>query len=335
MGWLRRAALYSVASLVGLAIAGAAYQAIATANDRYEFPPPGKLLDVGGFRLHIQCTGNVVWGVPTVILEPGTGLASPAWALIQASVSKQARVCSYDRAGNGWSDASPMPRDASHIDAELHTLLERAEITGPFILVGHSMGGMYMRAYRDAHPSEVVGLVLVDSSNPYQLVRSSKRSAEIESGKRLLQIVPWLARLGIVRLTGLAEPEYFDMPSIEKDEMTAFAATPQQSIVGLAELSAFPEATALLSKAASLGSLPLVVVSARKGVDADWPDLQADLAKLSSNSVQRTVVGVDHTSLLFSENGAYAVSAAILAVLDAAKTGTLLTASSLENGPLR
>src|SRR5215217_8405758 len=150
-----------VVALLVLAVAGAIYQAIATALAERAYPPPGEMVDVGGYSLHINCTGQ---GSPTVILDAGSGLFSAQWVRVQRQVSDTTRVCAYDRAGIGWSEMGPDPRDAKQITSELHTLLGKAGIDGPYVLVGHSFGGMYMQTYAARYPEEVAGVVLVDSS---------------------------------------------------------------------------------------------------------------------------------------------------------------------------
>jgi pimeloyl-ACP methyl ester carboxylesterase len=131
-------------------------------NESPPLPPPGKLVDVGGWRLHLNCTGTVRAGQPTMILEPGMGDFSVEWSLVQPGVAKFARVCSYDRAGDGWSDWGPHPRTFRQIVYELHTLLDKAGVKPPFVLVGQSYGGWLVRLYALTYPSDVVGMVLVD-----------------------------------------------------------------------------------------------------------------------------------------------------------------------------
>ncbi len=131
------------------------------------YPPPGRMVDIGGHRLHIQCDGPA-GASPTVILETGGNAFSAAWGLIQPEVAKLTRVCSYDRAGLGWSDSGPSPRIAETAAQELHRLLQNAERTGPFVLVGHSYGGIVIRKYFDLFPDDVAGLAFVDPSNPKQ-----------------------------------------------------------------------------------------------------------------------------------------------------------------------
>src|ERR1041385_2782618 len=136
------------------------------------FPAPGRLVDVGGWKLHLDCTGEKSSSQPTVVLEAGIGDFSVEWSLVQPRLASFARVCSYDRAGDGWSEMGPFPRTYAQIVYELHTLLERAGERGPFVLVGHSYGGWLVRAYRSAYPSDVAGLVLLEggSGDPMRML---------------------------------------------------------------------------------------------------------------------------------------------------------------------
>ena len=132
-------ALAALLALIAiLALAGASYEAIAATGDARHYPPPGTLVDVGGFRLHINCVGT---GSPTVVLDAGLGGSSLDWSLVQPELGRSTRVCAYDRAGMGWSDPGPQPRTPGQIARELHTLLTNAGIAGPYVLVGHSLAG--------------------------------------------------------------------------------------------------------------------------------------------------------------------------------------------------
>lgn len=144
-----------------LMLAGAVYQAAATAADARRYPPPGQRIDVGGHRLHLYCMGS---GLPTVIMEAGAGGFSLHWGLVQPELAKTTRVCSYDRAGLGWSDPRPGPTTSRGVAHELHELLTRAGVPGPYVLVGHSIGGFHVRFYAAEHPEQVAGMVLVDPS---------------------------------------------------------------------------------------------------------------------------------------------------------------------------
>src|SRR5258707_11571390 len=128
-------------------------------------PPPGKLIDVGGWRLHINCMGDTNANGPTVVMEICAGGYSFDWSLVQPAVASFARVCSYDRAGKAWSDPGPRPRTMKQIAYELHTGLVNAGIKGPYVLVGQSIGGLYVRVFADQYPQEVAGMVLVDPSH--------------------------------------------------------------------------------------------------------------------------------------------------------------------------
>src|SRR5215213_1289756 len=158
--WIGRVLLGLLALLIGLAVIGASYEAIMAAGDATRYPPPGQLVDVGGYRLHLHCVGE---GSPTVIMEAGGAGNVLHWMLVQPAIAQSTRVCAYDRAGMGWSEPGPLPRTPQQIVAELHTLLTNAGIPGPSILVGHSIGGKYVRLYARQYPQDVAGMVLVDA----------------------------------------------------------------------------------------------------------------------------------------------------------------------------
>ena len=157
--WIRRIALGLLMLLTTLAVTGLVYQAVATRNDRQEFPPPGQLVTVDGYQLHINCTGE---GSPTVILDAAGGNASPSWGLVQPEIAQSTRVCAYDRAGMGWSERGLRPRDMNQHVAELRALLAGAGIDAPYVFVGQSYGGRIARVYAKEYPAEVVGMVLID-----------------------------------------------------------------------------------------------------------------------------------------------------------------------------
>ncbi len=153
------------------------------------FPPPGKLLDVGGWRLHLNCTGEARAAQPTVILEAGLGDFSVEWSLVQPGVAKFARVCSYDRAGDGWSELGPHPRTLRQIVYELHTLLDKAGVKPPLVLVGHSYGGWLVRLYASTYPTDVAGMVLVEAGadNPWRMMPDGKlvRSSDLAKAEQI------------------------------------------------------------------------------------------------------------------------------------------------------
>jgi pimeloyl-ACP methyl ester carboxylesterase len=161
--WLRIIARGLFLIVILLALAGFLYENISEARDRRFNPMPGQLVDVGGYKMHIDCMGR---GTPTVILDSGLGDSYISWNKVQPEIAQFTCVCSYDRAGLGYSDSSPRPRTGKDIAEELHALLHNAGISPPYILVGHSMGGYDVRLDASLHRGEVAGMVLVDASHP-------------------------------------------------------------------------------------------------------------------------------------------------------------------------
>jgi len=160
--------------------------------------PPGKLVDLGGFRLHLHCTGA---GSPSIVLDAALGASSLSWSLVQPELAKLSRVCSYDRAGFGWSDAGPMPRTAGRIADELRTLLDRGGVPPPFLLVGHSFGGLVVQIFAQRFRSDTAGMVLVDPAHAEDWVRPApKEQVLIERGVRLCRYGVIAARIGLARL---------------------------------------------------------------------------------------------------------------------------------------
>jgi pimeloyl-ACP methyl ester carboxylesterase len=183
-----------VATLAGI---GAMYQAQAAARAAKDNPPPGKLVDVGGHRLHITCMGE---GSPTVVLEAGLSCTSLDWSHVLPAIAQFTRVCAYDRAGCGWSDPGPWPRTGQTIVNELHTLLDEGGVTGPLVLVGHSYGGLLVRLYASYYPDAVAGLVLVDAAHEDQRLYSFGQAWHIRLMDKIrwqsFRLNPLCARLG-------------------------------------------------------------------------------------------------------------------------------------------
>ena len=164
-------------------------------------PPPGTLVDIGTHRLHLRCAGQ---GRPTVVFDAALGGSSLSWSLVQPAVARATRACSYDRAGFGWSDAGPLPRTAGRIADELHTLLRAAAVPPPYVLVGHSFGGLVMRLFASRHASEVAGLVLVEPAIPDEWVQpTEEQRALIARGVRLCGYGAAAARRGLAQLVAL------------------------------------------------------------------------------------------------------------------------------------
>ena len=162
------------------------------------YPPPGQLVDLGTHRLHITCAGH---GNPTVVFDAALGASSLSWSLVQPAVARFTCACAYDRAGFGWSDAGPLPRTARRIAHELYTLLQRASVPGPYLLVGHSFGGFAARLFTVLHRADVVGLVLIEPAMPEEwAVPTTDKQALIGRGTRLCGYGGAAARHGLARV---------------------------------------------------------------------------------------------------------------------------------------
>jgi pimeloyl-ACP methyl ester carboxylesterase len=315
MRWTGKALLWLVVALLVLAVSGAIYQAIATQRAEREYPPPGEMVDVGGYNLHINCVGQ---GRPTVILDGGTGEMSANWGLVQREVSHTTRVCAYDRAGMGWSERGPEPRDARRITGELHALLEGAGIDGPCVLVGHSFGGLYMQTYAARYPDEVAGMSLIESSHPQQFGYRSVARGSYESPRRISNVTSLLARIGAVRLFYKLFPASPDLQPQQRAQIDALASSTRQVETTALELRATPQTVTQTRGLRSLGDKPLAVVSAGTQ-EPEWLELQDDLATLSSDSRHRVVEGATHVSVLDDRSDAQATSAAIAGVVSAVR----------------
>lgn len=279
--WLGRIVVF----VGGLMLLGAIYESMAEVSDARVYPPPGKMVDVGGYRLHINCTGT---GAPTVVIDAGLGDWSTMWAWVQPGVAKTTQVCTYDRAGNGWSDAGPLPRNAVQYAKELHTLLQEANIPGPYVLVGHSLGGLPVRVFTNMYPSEVAGVVLIDSMSPRQFPQSSTNTTpQIDSQSHPFTIFPALARIGLVRL--LVRPLGLIPhlpPQVEKAYLSRMVRPSNlQAYLG-DESQGMPESGRQAEAVKTFGDLPLIVLTAKQNHIPGWQEWQTELLQLSSNSQQ-------------------------------------------------
>ena len=271
--------------------------AIAKSNLAKGHPAPGQLVDVGGYKLHINCMGE---GSPTVILESGWVESSSTWLFIQPEVAKTTRVCSYDRAGYGWSDPSPHPRTAGWRADELHTLLVNANIEGPYVLVGHSLGGMLVRVYAHNYPDEVAGMVLIDSMHEEQYERLPGAKRSIPNAVQQFRMLGVLSSTGFMALAPQAIPNQEFPDEVFAQYKVAWATTGHLTAAA-AEINAMLESTAEVRalQITSFGNLPLSVLSA--GLDFPIPSLseaenqqyweetramQSELASLSSMNKQ-------------------------------------------------
>jgi pimeloyl-ACP methyl ester carboxylesterase len=304
--WFRNASLAVLGLAMALAITGASYQAIETSIDLQRFPLEGKLVDVGGHKLNINCTGQ---GSPTVILESGLGGFSIGWKSVQLEIAKLTRVCSYDRAGFGWSDAGPMPRTSLQIAKELHALLQIAGEKPPYVMVAHSSGGLHVRVFNGQYPDEVAGMVLVDASHEDQWreMPVDVRKWNEDSGEQFLReqklhlLLVWFGIARFMLPRNAPWPERLGLQPKFVNAMTSEFA------------NNFEESASQVRTAGTLGDKPLIVLTAGKDT-ADpehlpqgitkkdledfhhiWvDDLQVREAHLSSRGRQVIVSDSDH-----------------------------------------
>lgn len=324
--WIIRILVGLLAVIVISTGAALTYQAVATAADRRAYPPPGQLIDVGGYWLHIVCMGD---GSPTVILDALGDGTSANWGWVQPVVAKTTRVCAYDRAGRGWSEAGPPPRDARTYAQELHTLLLNAEIEGPKILVGHSFGALVSRVYVDLFPEDVVGVVWVDPGLPGLNSDRMPQAAHDQAAadQELMTMAPLMARLGIFRLIQRQET----LPEPQRSYAQAFYSSNELWDSLYAESQMLTQSQSQWNEAADFGDRPFMIVSATQG----WADpnapmdesrriynlMQEESLVLSTNHALRVVESASHASIVMAEPYATETSDAIVAVVEAVRNG--------------
>lgn len=305
-GTWRKAAERTVLSCIVLVAAGvagsSAWNAIALHRFWARHAPAGEILAVNGHSMHIDCTGI---GSPTVVLDAGLGADSLTWGAVQPVLSKTTRVCSYDRAGFGWSDALPAPRDAEHIAGELHQLLLEARVAGPVVLVGHSITGIYMRDYATRYPAEIAGMIFVDGSTPLQDENPVMKSTDSQGPP------PWILRAaliaGVPRLLGMcSKPSKGFDP--EAGKLLAEDVCRVHFSAMTAELNSVNQSGRETVHSGPYGALPILIFShdpakllSQRNVPKGaaerqnaWSQMQEDLKKLSTRSRRIIASGSTH-----------------------------------------
>jgi len=315
--------LYPVVGVLALLAVGGASEAVIAATDGGRSAVGGELVDVGGHKLFIACSGT---GSPTVVLEGGLGQGSDYFALIAPKVASTTRVCAYDRAGRGRSEPASGTQDGAAIVRDLHALLAASGNPGPYILAGHSSGGVYVRFFAAAYPTEVSGVVLLDAQSPHVTpVRSVAQSSE-NPISTLSGILPGLARVGIARIVTSVGSS--DLPAEVEARRHAAESTPQGAASFADE---FARLDGILDAAGSLpglGDRPVVVVTAMAEALDGWLVQQDRLATLSTNVSHRVFHDLTHDSLIESATGATAASDAIRAVVTLVRSGARLDGST-------
>lgn len=305
--WLGVAAKAAGALVLLVLIAGLVYEWAASSRDARLYPPPGQFVSVGDHSLHIYCVGQ---GSPTVVFDAGLGDSVVSWDMVQPEIAKFTRTCAYDRAGLGWSGLAKGPRNSETIIAELQVLLTHAGVPPPYVLVGHSFGGMNVRLYAFRHPDQVVGVVFVDSSHPDQFNRFPQ-SVSPNAYMTHMDIGVLTTPFGLPRLLHWCRDDYtFAKAPAAWDQFAPAASAMECKEANWratrAEELGFRESGNQVAKATSLGSIPVVVLShdpvlgagfpAEVATQAEsiWNVLQEELRALSSNSKRIIAKGSGH-----------------------------------------
>ena len=278
---LRRPVAIAAVVLLFLVLVGATYQGVATALERRRFPHPGRLLNVGDHQLHLYCRGSAA---PTVILEAPEIAMSSAWALVQADVERTTRVCSYDRAGLGWSETGDAPFSAEAVPEQLHTLLMAAGEKPPFVMAGADLGAAFVMSYASKYPDDIAALVIVNPPSQFNAHATAP-------SPRFLWVAPWLARVGILRVARRLSSSASTLPSQAGGALTAFLNRPDHLTRADDEM-AHANAIIAMSDAASLRrSMPVTQV------EVEGKDRIAELADPRnaedvSNAITRAVIAL-------------------------------------------
>lgn len=321
VAWPVRVVVVLLTVPIVLAVLGAAYQSAATAIERRATPAPGQMIDVGGYELHIYCEGQ---GSPTIILDAANQGEVSNWAWIQPELAKSVRTCAYDRAGWGWSDASPEPQDARQNAEALHVLLGRAQVAPPYVLVGHSFGGLYTRMFAEMYPAEVDGMVFVEGTPPdVNRVQGQPDVMPNSPSKSMIDAAPLIGSLGLLRLLNFPGTDP-DLPEPQRSALHAHLFASRWADQIKRQYYLYPTLLAQirpLYATGSLGSRPVAIVLGTEGAggEAALRSLFEQQAALSSRGKIYWVEGANHISLVDRQEHAAQTRQAIEDVVEAAR----------------
>ncbi len=284
--WGGRLLLGLLVLLVVINLAGLVYQRVAERRDQELYPPPGEIVDVRGSRMHLYCMGE---GTPTVILESGANSSALDWALVQPEVATFTRVCAYDRPGFGWSE--PVSGSPTVIDAAstLHSLLEAAQVSGPYVLVGHSLGGVYVRAFASKYPTETVGIVLVDPGHEDVPERVPAEFIQFQKSQMMMyKFCRYAAPFGCMRVIKLWISIYEDTGHPEEDRNAILSNVHRSSFCKAAnnEMEASFEISSIdVALPHSLADLPLIVLIAGTEMETQYDELPPAISSIIDRDI--------------------------------------------------
>ncbi len=309
--------LAPVVAVLGIVSVAATYENVAVVRDQHTYAAPGTSYDVGGHRLYLDCRGH---GGPTVVLFNGLGEVTASWARIVPQVDTTTRVCAYDRAGQGWSGDVDGAQDGVSAANDLHRLLKLAGEHGPFVLVGHSIGGTYALTYAARYPGQVAGMVLLDSSSPEQFTKIPSYAGQYAVMHRVMALAPTLSRLGIGRLVAAVAPSHLPTPAA--DQLRALTASAHGARNTRDDWSILHKVFGQAQALTTFGSRPLAVLTATESLQGTggWAAAQDKLAGLSSNRLHQ-VVDSTHMGLLEDRQPSARAANAIDDVITAVRTG--------------
>ena len=310
----RRALLYPALVILSLIAVGGAAATVMAATSSNPAPASGHTYLVNGNRLYLNCTGS---GAPTVVLFNGLGERTPSWAWVQANVSTATRVCSFDRAGEGWSGGMATAQDGPQMASDAHALLAAAHVPRPYVVAGHSVGGTYALVYAERYPSQIAGVALIDSSTPYQF-DLPEYPGDYSMMKRAYALMPTVARTAMGKV--MLRSGHGTLPPQARNAARSFASSPRELRADRIELLQLPTIFNEAKALHTLNGKPLAVVSASIGEMRGWTAAQNKLAQLSTNSTHRTLAGATHEGLLEDEAFAGFASAAITHVVKTARS---------------
>lgn len=311
--FIKKAGIIFAATLIAFVLIGYTYQQIGLQQDSQQIKPSGKLFKINDTQMHLYCTGS---GSPTVVLEAASGGLSSSWGWIQPEISKYTRVCSYDRRGRGWSTGNSQNPDLEQVAKDLHAVLWAAQINDKYILVGHSLGGLYARKYQERYPEEVVGLVLVDSSHPSQLVTIPELVEKSSSSVQEFNTYALLSQIGLFRFYFALDGslDFSTLPDKERKEHTYFWSRPEHFSSIANENAQIEKMYDQAQKLGSVDPVPVRIVSAADATP-EWERLQNDLFTISKDSSRITIPDSTHMSLLFDKDHAQRVSTVITTLI--------------------